>query len=146
MANFLFRGTSENYEGNISAQTIPTTCTSKCPFLAYLFAKESSKYGSGIILIFDEKEIEDIERNEANVFSDDEKEVSLKIKPINVFGREIIAVSIQIFEKTAEEMNINIETYATKLTNNRYKSKKQLTKKEMSEFVKLLILNAKKDV
>ncbi len=46
-----FRGTTKGYPGNGTSQRLAVTCVSTDPRKATLFAIESARFGSGVILI-----------------------------------------------------------------------------------------------
>jgi hypothetical protein len=134
--HLLFRGTSEGFLGNKGARIISVIPASKHLLLAYLFAKEASRFGKRVLLVFDRTKIPKNIITLANVFETDEQECALDVKPIEAFNlAEKVLTLKQVMEKI-KKLNIRVEDYIEKTYSNRYKIKKDIESKRMKQLIK----------
>lgn len=120
MMELLFRGTSAGFKGNPVLQNQSLTPTSKSPFVAYLFAKESSYYGQAVVLIFDKSQFKG-RIHPSNVFQKEEEEIVLRVSPFNAFGQCIKEVRLRDFETMINRLGIRIDNFAEERGNRKIK-------------------------
>jgi hypothetical protein len=98
--DFLFRGTSAGYAGNPALQRLGVTPTSTDPLIATLFAADSARYGSGVVLITSRRVVPTIE---GNVLSALEAEVGVELAPA-VFATRAISIPIEVSRNALAKM------------------------------------------
>jgi hypothetical protein len=109
---YLFRGTTDNYEGSTGSQRAPATCASTNFFIAYLFAKECQTKGTAVILIFNEEDVT-LDDN-ANWFEKEEAEKVIQMRPIDAFDNCVKKIYLSDIQDIMK--NYNIDEYVEKTT------------------------------
>ncbi|MET6997054.1 RHS repeat-associated core domain-containing protein [Chitinophaga defluvii] len=135
---YLFRGTSEGYPGNRSAQITESTPTSPDPGVGTIFAINSSNYGKGVLQIALPKSLKNVEIGVANnVLADMEAEVVVGLKPLEFAQKAHITITAEQSRGILKGMGINLPARISNSSmNDVLKNTPRLTEKQIDEFYK----------
>ncbi|WP_280348356.1 putative T7SS-secreted protein [Nocardia neocaledoniensis] len=104
----LFRGTTEGYEGSPAAQRVGVTPTSTDPGVATIFGTHGENFGDGVVQIARPGDIQGVERLEGSLFSADEAEVPLNMRPGDFANSASVAVPASVARAILQDMGISI--------------------------------------
>ena len=133
---YLFRGTSEGFEGSAAAQKLGYTPTSTDPAVATLFAIESKNYGKGVLKVALPKDLQGVEYT-GNVLYSLEKEIALNLKPADFAAKSTLTITAEQASGILKNMGINLPSKVTlDELSNVIKSTPKLTTAQIDEFYK----------
>lgn len=89
---YLFRGTSEGFEGLSSLQRLGLTPTSSDPVVATVFATNAENYGKGVLQVALPKNLQGVEFT-SNVLSEMEREIAVGIKPAEFTSKVTLTIT-----------------------------------------------------
>lgn len=112
---YLFRGTSEGYEGNAALQKLSITPTSSDPVVSTLFGIASEKHGKGVIQVALPGNLQGVEYS-SNVLGSLEKEIALGLKPAEFAQKSSMTISVDQSRKILEGMGISLPKTVTQET------------------------------
>lgn len=104
---YLFRGTSEGFEGLSSLQRLGITPTSSDPVVATIFATNAENYGKGVLQVALPKNLRGVEFT-SNVLSDMEKEIAVGIKPAEFTSKATLTITSGEARGILGEMGIKL--------------------------------------
>lgn len=104
---YLFRGTSEGFEGLATHQKLGVTPTSSDPAIATIFAINSKTYGKGVIQVALPSELQGVEVT-GNVLQSLEKEVAIGLKPAEFANKATLTISADQARSILNNMGIKL--------------------------------------
>jgi len=105
--NYLFRGTSEGFEGLATHQKLEITPTSSDPTIATIFAINSKTYGKGVLQVALPSELQGVEVT-GNVLQSLEKEVAIGLKPVEFAEKTTLTISADQARSILNNMGIKL--------------------------------------
>jgi RHS repeat-associated protein len=134
--HYLFRGTTEGFEGSNASQQIPITPTSSDPGVATIFSIAASKNGKGIFQIALPSDLGNVTYS-TNVLQTMEKEIGVGIKPADFTTKTKITITT---DQARSILNVFHIKLPSKITlgdiSNLLKSTPRLSQEQISEFYK----------
>ena len=111
LPKYVFRGTTEGYNGNPSSNKNRVTSTSANPSKATLFAMVAAfRHGAnGIVYIFETRSLAGIAINDGNCFSSYEEEVGFNVPPGELQKRSIGYIYVNEIRVELAKNNIIIK-------------------------------------
>ncbi len=132
---YLFRGTTRGFRGGGTAIRNGVSYTSMDPLKSVIFAEMSKSKGSPVVHVMSEVEFNKIPRVAGNIFENVEKEVILRIQPVD-FAERSLTVTLDQAKKILKEMGFEIPSGVRQDNIQRILEKtKDLTKGQIDEFV-----------
>jgi RHS repeat-associated protein len=104
---YLFRGTSEGFEGSAALQKLSITPTSSDPVVATVFAVSSKNYGKGVLQIALPKELQGVEFT-GNVLQSLEKEVAVGLKPADFASKTSLTITADQASGILNKMGVKL--------------------------------------
>lgn len=142
---YLFRGTSDGFEGSAAAQKLSYTPTSVDPAVATLFAIESKNYGKGVLKIGLPENLQGVDYT-GNVLQSLEKEIALGISPAQFAAKSSITITAEQSSSILKNMGINMPSRVTlDELSNFIKNTPKLTKAQIDEFYKQAVKISKNE-
>lgn len=136
-SGFLFRGTSEGFEGNSALLRAGVTPTSMNPAKATVFATASERYGKGVLQIASESDLKGVVRVAGNVIDKLEEEIPLDMVPSQFASRASITITSGQARDILKKMGINIpKTVNNSNLSSVLESLPQMTEAQIKTFVK----------
>ncbi|PSL18256.1 RHS repeat-associated protein [Chitinophaga ginsengisoli] len=135
---YLFRGTSEGYEGSRATQITASTPTSTDPAKATIFALRSKEFGNGILQIVLPKNLQNVEVGAtSNVLGELESEVVVGLKPAELTSRAEFTITADEARNILGNMGIKLPA-RVKLDDisNLLRETPQMTQSQIDEFYK----------
>jgi len=133
---YLFRGTTQGFKGGATAVKHSVTYTSTDPLKSVIFGEVAKKKGSPILLIGDMKNLKDIDIIPSNRLAEMEKEVILRIQPLN-FVERAAQLTLKESKSILKEMGIKVpENVNMSNLSETLKNTPDLTEKQIEIFVK----------
>ncbi|MEC5146106.1 hypothetical protein UNH65_21285 [Chitinophaga sp. 180180018-2] len=108
-AKYLFRGSTEGYEGSPGAQKTASTPTSTDPAVATMFAIKAKRYGDGILQIALPKDLQDVSVGvTTNVLQTLERDVVVDLKPAEFTKRASVTIAVDQARGILKNMGVNL--------------------------------------
>jgi RHS repeat-associated protein len=105
---YLFRGTSEDFEGSAASQKLETTPTSSDPVVATIFSIESKNYGKGVVQIVLPSDLQGVEYTGSNVLGSLEHEIGIGLKPSDLTKKVTATISSDQARGILKNLGINL--------------------------------------
>lgn len=134
--NFLFRGTSEGFNGSNASQQLGVTPTSSDPVVATIFALNSKNYGKGILQIALPQDLKGVQYT-GNVLQSLEKEIGVGMAPAQFTLKASTTITADQAVGILKNMGIKLPT-TVKLENlsEVIRNTPRLTPNQIQEFYK----------
>ncbi|MFT4155701.1 hypothetical protein [Parafilimonas sp.] len=134
--NYLFRGTSEGFEGSPQLQKIGITPTSSDPVVATIFSINSKNYGNGVLQVALPKDLQGVEYT-GNVLQSMEKEIGVGLKPAEFAQKTSITITSDQARDILKNMGINLPAkISTEDISSVIKNTPRLSESQIDEFYK----------
>ncbi|QJB36316.1 hypothetical protein HF329_31980 [Chitinophaga oryzae] len=104
---YLFRGTSEGFEGLPSLKRLGITPTSSDPVVSTVFATNAENYGKGILQIAMPESFQGVEYS-ANVLSDIEREIAVGVTPAEFTSKTTLTITSGQAREILSDMGIKV--------------------------------------
>jgi RHS repeat-associated protein len=134
---YLFRGTSEGFEGSAAVQKAGYTPTSVDPAIATVFATLAKNYGKGELQIALTENLQGV-GYDGNVMASVEREIALNMKPAEFATKISLKISADQARQILSEMGIKIPTKINSLgeVTEIIKTTPKMTQGQIDEFYK----------
>ena len=140
-----FRGTSQGYAGNKCLQQLGVTPTSTDPLVATLFATESEQHGTGVLHIAQASVLKGLV-GESNTLAALEREVGIKLSPLEFADRSTFTISAKIARSILEKMGFDLpdKIYSLAQLDNLLRTLPRLTECQINEFLERVMMEVLK--